>query len=189
MSDLILVGVSFDLFDFVAAKTREEKLKIIKNMKKNLTKLTIFCFFLFNFNLSAFAKEVASFNNNFKNYNRILEIFDENKKISQFKVAIAISDAERQYGLMNLEKLPENYGMVFEFLPSQIVRMWMKNTLIPLDMLFIDAENKILTIKENTVPHSLKIISSQKNVVKVLEINAGEVKKFKIKTGFKVKLN
>ncbi len=139
--------------------------------------------------MTAFAKEVANFNNNFKNYNRILEIFDENKKNSEFKVLIATSDEEKQYGLMNLEKLPENYGMVFEFFPSQIVRMWMKNTLIPLDMLFIDAENKIVTIKENTVPHSLEIISSQKNVTKVLEINAGEVRKFKIKTGFKVKLN
>lgn len=191
ISDLIFVGVSFVLPDFVAAKSEEEKLEIIKNMKKNFTKFTlIICLFLLNFHLPTSASEIANFNNNFKNYNRILEVFNtENEKIAEFKIAVANSNEEKQYGLMNLKNLPKNYGMIFEFFPSQIVKMWMKNTLIPLDMIFIDANNEIVTIKENATPHSLEIISSKISVKRVLEINSGEIKKFKINTGFKIKLN
>ena len=56
-------------------------------------------------------------------------------------------------------------------------------------MIFIDANNEIVTIKENATPHSLEIISSKISVKRVLEINSGEIKKFKINTGFKIKLN
>jgi uncharacterized membrane protein (UPF0127 family) len=62
----------------------------------------------------------------------------------------------------------------------------MKNTLIPLDIIFIDSDNKIVNIHQNAIPMSEKLISSQKKIVKVLEINAGLVKKYKIKIGDKI---
>jgi uncharacterized membrane protein (UPF0127 family) len=67
--------------------------------------------------------------------------------------------------------------------------MWMKNTRIALDMVFIDKNNQIATIVTNTEPYSLDIISSEKEVKKVLEINAGLVKKFGIKVGQKIKIS
>jgi uncharacterized membrane protein (UPF0127 family) len=141
-----------------------------------------------------FAKEIslnqgAESNSDFKNYNRILEISDSNnKKTAIFKVFLADSDKKRSHGLMNLKYLPADHGMIFTFFPSREIAMWMKNTFIALDMIFIDANNRIITIAENTIPHSLEVISSQKKAAMVLEINAGLVKKLGLKIGQKIKV-
>jgi len=100
----------------------------------------------------------------------------------------AITNKEKQYGLMNLEHLAAQNGMLFIFQDSKIIKMWMKNTLIPLDMIFIDENNRIIDIKANNKPLSLKIISSAKKANKVLEINAGLAKKLQIKVGDKIKI-
>ena len=76
--------------------------------------------------------------------------------------------------------------MLFVFLDEKIVTMWMKNTLINLDMIFIDKNNKIINIAHNQQNHSLSIISSQKKVDKVLEINANLAKQLEIKVGDQV---
>jgi hypothetical protein len=144
---------------------------------------------LFGFFLVTKAKSSGqNFNSNLQNYNAILEIFNKNKEIANFKVAIAKSDSQRSYGLMNLQKLPENYGMIFIFPKKQIVTMWMKNTKISLDMIFIDDNNKIIKIAKNAIPNSLEIISSEKKVVKVLEINAGISAMLNLEIGNIVKL-
>lgn len=136
------------------------------------------------------AKEILEFNRDLKNYNAKLQIFDSNnKEVVQFSIAIADSDEKKMYGLMNLDHLQEDCGMFFSFHKSQIITMWMKNTRIALDMLFIDKNNEIATIATNAEPYSLDIISSEKEVQKVLEINAGLVEKFGIKVGQKVILN
>lgn len=133
--------------------------------------------------------ELSKFNRDFKNYNVNLDIFDENEaKIASFKVAIADSDKRKMYGLMNLDYLPQNNGMVFIFPYSQLVNMWMKNTNIPLDMIFIDSDNEISSVASDTTPHSPDLISSQREVVKVLEINAGLAKKLGLKVGQKVRM-
>ncbi len=133
------------------------------------------------------AKEILNFNRDVKNYNVKLQIVDsKSEEIANFLVAVANDEAKKMYGLMNLDKLPQNRGMLFPFFKSQVILMWMKNTRIPLDMIFIDSDNMIATIKTNAKPYSLETISSEKEVKKVLEINGGLVEKLGIKVGQKV---
>lgn len=127
------------------------------------------------------------FNEDPENYNAKLQIIDEkNNDVAEFDIAIADSNKKRLQGLMHLDVLPQKHGMIFLFENSQVIAMWMKNTLIPLDMIFIDENNIIVNIKTNTTPHSLDIISSVKEVSKVLEINAGLVDTFGIKVGHRI---
>ena len=131
----------------------------------------------------------VDFNSDFRNYNRILEVFDRrDRKIAKFHIAIANTKEKKAYGLMNLDYLPKDFGMLFTFSPSQVVNMWMKNTLIPLDMIFIDADNEISSIEKNATPHSLDLISSKRQVVMVLEINSGLAKKLRLKVGQKIRI-
>ncbi|MDP1882871.1 MAG: DUF192 domain-containing protein, partial [Bradyrhizobium sp.] len=88
-----------------------------------------------------------------------LEIVTRNG-VHVFSVEMATTDKERETGLMYRKELPDGKGMLFDFSPEQQISMWMKNTFIPLDMIFIRADGRILRIAENTEPHSLKIISS-----------------------------
>jgi hypothetical protein len=118
-----------------------------------------------------------------------LQIFNQDsKQVAEFTIAIADDDHKKMYGLMNLKHLPENNGMIFTFDKTQVVTMWMKNTLIPLDMLFIDDANIIVNIKTDATPKSLEVISSEKPVKKVVEINGGLSKKLGIEIGQKIKV-
>ena len=131
----------------------------------------------------------SNFNKDFRNYNINLQILNERqKKLAEFKVQIANDRDKMAYGLMNLDFLPQNYGMVFDFKKEQMVAMWMKDTRIPLDMIFIDKANHIVNI-ETTKPYSLEEIYSKAPVIRVLEINAHLAKKFGIKTGDKIVIN
>src|SRR3546814_5004902 len=78
-------------------------------------------------------------------------------------------------------------GMLFLFGGSKVRAMWMKNTLIPLDMLFIDETGKIVRIEERTVPHSERAIVSGGPVSAVLELNAGTASRLSIKPGDRVR--
>ena len=129
----------------------------------------------------------AEFNTNFKNYNqKIIIINNYNQTIAEFMVAIADNDEKRSYGLMNLEHLPENLGMVFLKESPQQIFMWMKNTKIPLDMIFFDQDFKINYIKKSATPFSLETITSGENSIGVLEINGGIADQLKIKDGYKI---
>ena len=77
-----------------------------------------------------------------------------------FAVEIADTEAEREKGLMFRKELPEGRGMLFDFHQEQDVSFWMENTYIPLDMMFIRADGRILRIAENTEPLSTRIIPS-----------------------------
>jgi uncharacterized protein len=103
-----------------------------------------------------------------------------------FTVELATNDAERQQGLMFRKELPEGRGMLFDFKRDQDVSMWMRNTLIPLDMLFINADGSIRRIAENTEPLSERTIPSGGPVRGVLEVIGGTAKKFGIVPGDKV---
>ncbi len=103
--------------------------------------------------------------------------------INNFLVKIAKTDKEREQGLMSVENLPQNYGMVFEFENEQMAYMWMKNTKIILDIIFINRKGKIINIKHRAQPESLEVISSIKPAAKVLEINGGLAEKLGIKIG------
>lgn len=114
-----------------------------------------------------------------------LEIVTRNG-VHVFSVEMATTDKERETGLMYRKELPDGKGMLFDFSPEQQISMWMKNTFIPLDMIFIRADGRILRIAENTEPHSLKIISSGGPARAVLEVIAGTAQKYGIKPGDRV---
>lgn len=101
-------------------------------------------------------------------------------------VEVMRTNEELQHGLMFRKELPEGRGMLFDFRPERDVAMWMKNTLIPLDMIFIQANGRILRIAENTEVQSEKIIPSGGPVRGVLEVIAGTARKLGIKPGDRV---
>ena len=103
------------------------------------------------------------------------------------RIWLADSDVHRQQGLMWVKSLPDKTGMLFVFDRPQQIQMWMKNTLIPLDMLFIDANGRIDSIAVNTTPMSLKIIAAENPVLGVLELAGGSTSKLGIKAGAIVK--
>ena len=103
-----------------------------------------------------------------------------------FAVEMANTEQERETGLMYRKELAEGRGMLFDFTPQQQVSMWMKNTFIPLDMIFIRADGRILRIAENTEPQSEKIISSGGLAKGVLEVIGGTARKYGIEPGDKV---
>ena len=107
---------------------------------------------------------------------------DSNESI-EFSVLIAESNKDRRQGLMHIEFLEENQGMLFVFNPPRRVSMWMRNTPMPLDILFINRNGKIINIEENTTPYSTKALSSGGTIYWVLEINGGLAKKMGIKAG------
>jgi uncharacterized protein len=103
-----------------------------------------------------------------------------------FSVEMATSEEEKTTGLMYRKELPDGKGMLFDFSPEQQVSMWMKNTYISLDMIFIRADGRILRIAENTQPLSTKIISSGGPAKGVLEVIAGTAQKYGIQPGDRV---
>jgi uncharacterized membrane protein (UPF0127 family) len=105
----------------------------------------------------------------------------------KFEVELALNDAERARGLMYREKLGPYDGMLFDFHQDAPVSFWMKNTLIPLDMVFIAGDGTIKHVHANAVPLSTDAIPSQFPVRAVLEINGGSARLLGIKPGDKVK--
>lgn len=106
--------------------------------------------------------------------------------VHAFRIELADTGAERAQGLMQREELAPDAGMLFDFGEEQPVAMWMKNTLIPLDMLFIAASGEITAIARDTVPHSLTTIPSPGPVRAVLELNAGTTRRLGIAEGDRV---
>ena len=100
-----------------------------------------------------------------------------------FTVEIADNDTLRQRGLMFRQRLPSDRGMLFDFGAPKPAAMWMKNTYIPLDMLFIRADGTIAYIAENTVPKSLDVVGVSEPVLAVLELAGGSAKRKGIRTG------
>jgi len=106
--------------------------------------------------------------------------------VQVFSVEMATTEEEKQTGLMYRKELADGKGMLFDFSPEQQISMWMKNTYISLDMIFIRADGRILRIAENTEPLSTKIISSGGLAKGVLEVIAGTAQKYGIKPGDRV---
>lgn len=110
----------------------------------------------------------------------------------ELEVEVAANEVQRQVGLMNRESLSENKGMLFVFQSDGFMNFWMKNTLIPLDMLFIDTGGYVRHIVHNAVPCTADLdkdcpkYNSGASVQYVLEINAGLAKKWQLREGDKV---
>ncbi len=103
-----------------------------------------------------------------------------------FKVEIADNEASREEGLMFRPAMPADAGMLFDFKVTDRVYFWMKNTYIPLDMIFIRADGTVATIAANTKPLSEKTVPSEEPVRFVLELNAGTAERLGLKVGDKV---
>ena len=106
--------------------------------------------------------------------------------VQVFSVEVMRTNEERAKGLMFRRELAEGRGMLFDFAPEQNVSMWMKNTYLPLDMIFIRADGRILRIAENTTPESEAIIPSGGPVRGVLEVIAGTARKYGLAPGDRV---
>ena len=106
--------------------------------------------------------------------------------VQVFSVEMATTEQEKETGLMYRKELADGKGMLFDFSPEQQVAMWMKNTYISLDMIFIRADGRILRIAENTEPLSTNIIPSGGLAKGVLEVIAGTAQKYGIAPGDRV---
>jgi uncharacterized protein len=104
----------------------------------------------------------------------------------EFQVELAVSSEQRSRGLMFRESLDEDRGMLFDFGRPQVASMWMRNTYVPLDMLFIDAEGRITQIAANTQPLSDTVVASREPVRAVLELRGGVSAKLGIEPGDRV---
>jgi uncharacterized protein len=105
----------------------------------------------------------------------------------KFEVELALNEAERTRGLMFRKQLGPYEGMLFDFFTEMPVSFWMKNTLIPLDMIFIAADGTVRHVHANAVPLSTDAIPSGGPVRAVLEINGGSAALLGIKPGDKVR--
>ena len=116
-----------------------------------------------------------------------LTIVTKDGKSHAFTVELAVTPGQREQGLMNRREMAPDHGMLFAFGETRQVFMWMKNTYLPLDMLFIGKDGKVRTIKENAEPHSEAIIDSRGPIDYVLELNGGTVKRLGIRPGNRVR--
>jgi uncharacterized protein len=104
----------------------------------------------------------------------------------KFQIELATDDAQREQGLMFRQTMAPDAGMLFIYDHVQPVAMWMENTYIPLDMLFIAADGHVVNIRQRAVPHSQENIPSDGPVKAALELNGGTVSRLGIQVGDKV---
>jgi uncharacterized membrane protein (UPF0127 family) len=101
----------------------------------------------------------------------------------KFSIELALTDAQMEQGLMFRRSMAANAGMLFDFKRPTPISMWMKNTVIPLDMLFLNTSGKVIDIHERAVPQSTDIIASSVPAHYVIELNGGTVERLGIKIG------
>jgi uncharacterized membrane protein (UPF0127 family) len=116
----------------------------------------------------------------------MLKIATPDARLHTIDVWIADNDARRARGLMFVEHLADDAGMLFIYPQPQPVSMWMKNTPLSLDMLFVTADGRVHRVVENTRPMSLDTISSGGIVLAVIELKAGSAARMKIQPGARV---
>ena len=105
----------------------------------------------------------------------------------KFQVEVAKTISQQRRGLMYRRSMDRDAGMLFVYSVPQILKMWMKNTLLPLDLLFIDTNGLIASVKERATPGSEQTISSGEPAIAVLELNGGTVSRLNIVPGDRVK--
>jgi uncharacterized membrane protein (UPF0127 family) len=104
-----------------------------------------------------------------------------------FQVEVAKTPKQQAQGLMYRRSMAADAGMLFVYESPQPASYWMKNTFIPLDMLFIGADGRIVNIRQRTVPRSLTPVRSDGDVIAVLELNGGTSARLGIKAGDRVR--
>ena len=116
-----------------------------------------------------------------------LVIVGQDGKDHAFNVEMAITPEQQTVGEMFRTSIPEDGGMLFDWGRSEPSQMWMRNTLVPLDMVFINSDGTIRSVAESTTPRSLAVIDSRGPVRSTLEINAGTTARLNIRVGDTVK--
>lgn len=106
--------------------------------------------------------------------------------VHSFEIEIATNDEQRARGLMFRNEMAADAGMLFLYRRDRVLTMWMANTYLPLDMLFIGSDGRIVRIAENTIPLSRTTISSRNRARAVLELNAGTARRLGINAGDRV---
>jgi uncharacterized membrane protein (UPF0127 family) len=106
---------------------------------------------------------------------------------ARFRVELADEEAERAQGLMNRDELARGAGMLFVYPEPQQVAFWMKNTLIPLDMIFMDAGGTVQKVHHEAVPHDETPIYGGSGIQSVLEINGGLARRIGIEEGWQLR--
>lgn len=101
----------------------------------------------------------------------------------EFKVEVARTPNERARGLMHRRFLPEDQGMLFDFRFEAPVAMWMKNTHIPLDMIFVSRRGQVTRVADAAEPMSERVISSGPPAYAVIELNAGAARRIGVAPG------
>jgi uncharacterized membrane protein (UPF0127 family) len=114
-------------------------------------------------------------------------VIETGEATHRFTIELAATPDQRAQGLMHRQSMPADHGMLFDFQDPQPVGFWMKNTPLPLDMLFIDAQGGIVQIEADTTPFSERPIICQEPVRAVLELNAGTSARLGIVPGAKVR--
>lgn len=115
-----------------------------------------------------------------------LTIVSKDGKRHEFNVEMALTPEQQTTGLMFRKTVPEHGGMLFDWGTPRDTAMWMRNTIAPLDMLFINADGSIRRIAENTVPESLATIDAGGPVRATLEVAAGTARRLGIHAGDRV---
>ncbi|HVF18342.1 MAG TPA: DUF192 domain-containing protein [Steroidobacteraceae bacterium] len=115
-----------------------------------------------------------------------MQIATPDARLHNFKIWIADNDQRRARGLMFVKHIGEDEGMLFIYPQAMRASMWMKNTFIPLDMLFVAADGKVMQVVANTEPQSLKTIESDSDVIAVIELKGGTASKLHIAKGARV---
>jgi uncharacterized membrane protein (UPF0127 family) len=115
-----------------------------------------------------------------------LQIATPDARLHRFDIWIAHDDARRARGLMFVRNLGDHEGMLFIYEQAHPVSMWMKNTYVSLDMLFVGADGRVEHVVEKTEPESLKTIESKTPVLAVIELKAGTAARLKIQPGARV---
>lgn len=104
-----------------------------------------------------------------------------------FRVEVARSPDQRAHGLMYRRSMPQDRGMLFDFRAEGVVMMWMKNTYIPLDMIFVSRTGRVVSIAQDATPESERTISSGPPAYAVIELNAGAARKIGAAVGDEVR--
>jgi uncharacterized protein len=108
------------------------------------------------------------------------------RHVYRFTVEVAVTDEQQERGLMFRPRVGPNEGMIFPMAPTRVATFWMRNTMVPLDMVFIRADGTIARIAVNTVPYSLDTVSSYEPVGSVLELAGGRTEELGIKANDRV---
>jgi uncharacterized membrane protein (UPF0127 family) len=105
----------------------------------------------------------------------------------KFQIEVARTEQERRVGLMNRRSMPPNHGMLFLFATEQQISMWMKNTFISLDMIFVARNGRVTDVARDAVPMSEAIITSKTPAYAVIELNAGAARAIDLAVGDQVR--